>query len=43
VEAQQSNPGARFAKIPDAGHMVFWDNPGPALQLLRAALADLTP
>jgi N-formylmaleamate deformylase len=42
AEAKQANPGARFIQIPDAGHMVFWDNPGPALQLVRAALADLT-
>jgi N-formylmaleamate deformylase len=42
AEAKQANPGARFVEIPDAGHMVFWDNPGPALQLVRAALADLT-
>jgi Predicted hydrolases or acyltransferases (alpha/beta hydrolase superfamily) len=40
-EAAKANPGARLVKIPDAGHMVFWDNPPAALKLLREALQDL--
>jgi len=28
-------------EIPDAGHMVFWDNPRAALALLREALHPL--
>lgn len=37
-EARAANPAASTVAIPDAGHMVFWDNPGPALALLRDAL-----
>ncbi|MGH3309546.1 MAG: alpha/beta fold hydrolase [Streptomyces sp.] len=38
-EAARTHPGARLTGIPDAGHMVFWDNPDPALGALRAALS----
>ncbi|MFD5122722.1 alpha/beta fold hydrolase [Streptomyces sp. NPDC058385] len=38
AEAAAAHPGARMVRIPDAGHMVFWDNPKPALELLRTAL-----
>ncbi|MFE5021761.1 alpha/beta fold hydrolase [Streptomyces sp. NPDC056656] len=38
AEAATRNPGARMMRIPDAGHMVFWDNPEPALELLRTAV-----
>ncbi|MFF3490116.1 alpha/beta fold hydrolase [Streptomyces sp. NPDC002795] len=38
AEAAAANPAARMVRIPDAGHMVFWDNPAPALDLLRTAL-----
>lgn len=38
AEAAAAHPGARMVRIPDAGHMVFWDNPQPALELLREAL-----
>ncbi|MEV7005086.1 alpha/beta hydrolase [Streptosporangium sp. NPDC051022] len=38
-EASRANPAARTVEIPDAGHMVFWDNPGGALAALREALA----
>lgn len=41
AEARAANPGARFVEIPDAGHMVFWDNPPAALALVRATLTDL--
>ena len=41
AEARAANPAATLVEIPDAGHMVFWDNPGPALRLLRTALAPL--
>jgi N-formylmaleamate deformylase len=41
AEARAANPSARFVEIPDAGHMVFWDNPTAASALVRAALADL--
>lgn len=38
AEAATGNPAARMVCVPRAGHMVFWDNPQPALQLLREAL-----
>ncbi|GEM_PF-59811 len=38
AEAAARNPTARTVRIPDAGHMVFWDNPQPALDLLHEAL-----
>lgn len=41
AEASRALPGAHLAKIPDAGHMVFWDNPHAALDRLRAALGGL--
>jgi N-formylmaleamate deformylase len=37
-EAAKTNPAAALEAIPDAGHMVFWDNPGAALRLLRESL-----
>lgn len=40
-EAAGVNAAAHLVEIPDAGHMVFWDNPAPALSLLRAAVAGL--
>lgn len=40
-EARAANPAATLVEIPDAGHMVFWDNPAPALTLLREALRAL--
>ncbi|MEV7863412.1 alpha/beta fold hydrolase [Streptomyces hirsutus] len=46
AEAAAGNPDATTVCIPDAGHMVFWDNPQPALRLLREALVrtiDPTP
>jgi len=41
AEARAVNPAARFVSIPDAGHMVFWDNPATALTLVREALTTL--
>lgn len=38
-EAARSHLGARLTGIPDAGHMVFWDNPDAALAALRSALS----
>jgi N-formylmaleamate deformylase len=43
AEARATNPAATFAEIPAAGHMVFWDNPAPALALVREALTTLLP
>ncbi|MBW0104906.1 alpha/beta hydrolase [Pseudonocardia sp. KRD291] len=40
-EARAANPAATLVEIPDAGHMVFWDNPAQALTLLREALRAL--
>jgi N-formylmaleamate deformylase len=40
-EAAAANPGAELVEIPDAGHMVFWDNPEASLDLLRKALTPL--
>ncbi|MEU7040822.1 alpha/beta hydrolase [Streptomyces varsoviensis] len=37
-ELTASHPAARMTPVPDAGHMVFWDNPPVALNLLREAL-----
>jgi len=35
AEAAQTNPAARLVGVPDAGHMVFWDNPTVALATVR--------
>lgn len=40
-EAEATNPAASLVEIPDAGHMVFWDNPDDALRILREALHPL--
>jgi N-formylmaleamate deformylase len=42
IEARAANAAATFVAIPDAGHMVFWDNPATALTLVRHALSTLT-
>ncbi|GAA3581176.1 alpha/beta hydrolase [Amycolatopsis ultiminotia] len=34
------NPVHPLVAVEGAGHMVFWDQPGPALQALRAVLKD---
>lgn len=41
AEAAAANPAARIVEVPDAGHMVFWDQPAVALGLLRRELAGL--
>ncbi|MCU1686056.1 MAG: hypothetical protein JWQ81_6795 [Amycolatopsis sp.] len=41
AEAATTNTSARLRKIPDAGHMVFWDNPAVALATLREVLGEL--
>jgi N-formylmaleamate deformylase len=38
AEAAATNPAARLVEVPRAGHMVFWDEPGVALHLLREML-----
>ncbi|GAA4638336.1 alpha/beta hydrolase [Actinoallomurus vinaceus] len=43
AEAGRANPAARLVEIPEAGHMVFWDNPGGALAALREALSRWVP
>ena len=39
AEAAAANPAARVIGVPDAGHMVFWDNPA-ALATVREVLLD---
>ncbi|MBO2453707.1 alpha/beta hydrolase [Actinomadura barringtoniae] len=41
AEAAAANPAARLVEVPDAGHMVFWDNPKAALDAVRAELTAL--
>ncbi|UQS25193.1 alpha/beta hydrolase [Amycolatopsis thermalba] len=41
AEAGRANPAAELVAIPDAGHMVFWDQPAPALTALREALRSV--
>lgn len=38
AEIAAARPDARLVAVPDAGHMVFWDNPAEAPALLRGAL-----
>lgn len=38
AEAAARNPAAVLRAVPDAGHMVFWDNPPAAVGALRDAL-----
>lgn len=40
AEAAAANSRARLVRVPDAGHMLFWDNPRSALHLLREALVQ---
>lgn len=39
-EAEQRNPSAALVEVPGAGHMLFWDKPQPALEVLRTAIAS---
>ncbi|MGA5499738.1 alpha/beta fold hydrolase [Streptomyces umbrinus] len=41
AEAARLLPSAVLAEIPDAGHMLFWDNPPAALTALREALRPM--
>ncbi|WP_409490973.1 isochorismatase family protein [Amycolatopsis sp. cmx-11-12] len=41
AEAAERNPAAEFVEIPEAGHMVFWDQPDAALAALREVLRKL--
>ncbi|WP_410659232.1 alpha/beta fold hydrolase [Amycolatopsis sp. lyj-112] len=41
AEAAEHNPAAEFAGIPEAGHMVFWDQPDAGLAALRESLRKL--
>ncbi|MER8162285.1 alpha/beta hydrolase [Streptomyces sp. NPDC094472] len=41
AEAARKNPTASLSRIPDAGHMLFWDNPPAALASLREALRSM--
>jgi len=38
AEAARANPAADLLTIPDAGHMVFWDNPSVSIRTLRHVL-----
>ncbi|GAA2653370.1 alpha/beta hydrolase [Streptomyces lunalinharesii] len=38
AQARAALPSATVTAVPDAGHMLFWDNPPAALDALRAAL-----
>ena len=40
-EAASAHPSAHLLEIPDAGHMVYWDNPVTALSVTRDALRKL--
>ncbi|GAA5165713.1 alpha/beta hydrolase [Pseudonocardia eucalypti] len=35
TEARTTNPQATFVEVPNAAHMIFWDNPADAFPLLR--------
>jgi N-formylmaleamate deformylase len=39
-EAAQRNPSGALVEVPGAGHMLFWDEPQPALEALRTAIAS---
>lgn len=41
AEAAAAHPAARVVDVPAAGHMVFWDQPQAALDLLRDELVGL--
>jgi N-formylmaleamate deformylase len=41
AEAARLLPSAVLAEIPDAGHMLFWDNPPAALTALRQVLRPM--
>lgn len=41
-EATRTHSAARIVPVPDAGHMIFWDNLEPSIAAVREALAPLT-
>ncbi|MER7986626.1 alpha/beta hydrolase [Streptomyces noursei] len=41
AQARAALPSATVTAVPDAGHMIFWDNPPAALDALRAALRPM--
>ncbi|MFG2138245.1 alpha/beta fold hydrolase [Streptomyces sp. NPDC048650] len=41
TEAQTRLPAASCSAVPDAGHMIFWDNPPASLRALREALGPM--
>ncbi|WP_411122862.1 alpha/beta fold hydrolase [Streptomyces sp. x-19] len=41
AQARAVLPSATVTAVPDAGHMLFWDNPPAALDALRAALRPM--
>ncbi|QFU90989.1 alpha/beta fold hydrolase [Amycolatopsis sp. YIM 10] len=41
AEAAEANPSAELVEVPEAGHMVFWDQPGTAMAALRDVLRKL--
>ncbi|WP_329567618.1 alpha/beta fold hydrolase [Streptomyces sp. NBC_01361] len=41
AEAAEANPAASVHRIPDAGHMIFWDAPTTAVAALRTALRSM--
>ncbi|MFC9739787.1 alpha/beta fold hydrolase [Streptomyces noursei] len=41
AQARAALPSATVTAVPDAGHMLFWDNPPAALDALRAALRPM--
>lgn len=43
AEAAAANPVANLVQIPEAGHMVFWDNPAKAREIVREVLDTLVP
>ncbi|MFD1936831.1 MULTISPECIES: alpha/beta fold hydrolase [Nonomuraea] len=40
-EAARTNAAARLVEVPDAGHMLFWDNPRDGLGAVRDILREL--
>jgi N-formylmaleamate deformylase len=43
AEAARVLPAATLIEIPDAGHMIFWDNPSVAIRVLRQTLHAMLP
>jgi N-formylmaleamate deformylase len=39
-EVRAARPDVRQEVVPHAGHMVFWDNPEPALKVIRKVVAE---